>query len=103
MKADDLRLLFKQHRHMLGADIACHPLRLRYRPQPLGVVVRLQIMAHRLAGFRRVARLWPQRIVDVETTWAQLAKASNTARSFFCCQPPHADATEATGIADCGS
>src|SRR5205085_7118084 len=60
------RLLLQQHCDVLGADVASHSLRLWHRAQSLGVVDGLQMPAHRLAGFRGVGGIGPDRIVDVQ-------------------------------------
>ena len=62
----------------------------------------LQMPSYRLAGLRSKAGLRPERVVDIETTGAQLAKAGDVARRFFGRQTPHADAAKATCIADRG-
>ena len=100
MKADDFRLLFQKHCDVLGTDITRDTPRLRHRTQSVGIVVRLQMPPHRLAGFRGVSRLRPERVVDVETAGAQLAKASDAACGFFRRQTPHANAAETACIAD---
>ncbi len=102
MEADNFRLLVQQHCDVLGADIAHHSLRLRYRPQAFCIVMPLQMPSHRLAGVRSKAGLRPERVVDIETAGAQLAEAGDVARSFFRCQTPHPDAAKATCIADRG-
>jgi hypothetical protein len=82
MEADNFRLLVQQHCDVLGADIAHHSLRLRYRPQAFCMVMPLHMPSHRLAGLRSKAGLRPERVVDIETAGAQLAKAGDVARSF---------------------
>ena len=102
MEADNFRLLVQQHCDVLGADIGHHPSRLWYRAQAFCIVMPLQMPSHRLAGLRSKAGRRPERVVDIETAGAQLAEASDVARSFFRCQTPHADAAEAACIADRG-
>jgi hypothetical protein len=102
MKADDLRLLLQQHCDMLGADVAGHSLRLWHRAQSLGVVNGLQMPTHRLAGFRGVGGIGPDRIVDVQASVTLLAKAGDVPAGVFRRKTPHADAAKPAGVADGG-
>ena len=84
---------------MLATDFACSSLRLGNSPQAFGVVMRLQTLAHRLAGLRRDFGLRPERIVDVEAAAALLAETRNAAFGVLGGKAPHSKAAEATGIA----
>src|SRR5437879_13822694 len=95
MKADDLWLLLQQHCDMLGADVTGHSLRLWHRAQSFGVVDGLQMPAHRLAGFRGVGGIGPDRIVDVQASITLLPKAGDVLAGVFPRNTPHADAAKA--------
>ena len=63
--------------------------------------MRSQMPPHGLARLCRITRFRPERVIDVETAGAQLAKARDAAGSIFRRQAPHAHAAETARIADC--
>jgi hypothetical protein len=87
---------------VLGTDLACRPFGFGDRAQTLGIVVRLQTLAHRLARLRGNYRLRPERIVYVQAPAALLPEARDAALRILGGESPHAEATQAAGVANGG-
>jgi hypothetical protein len=107
MEAHHLGLGAHEHCQVLGTHLACGASRLGDRTQTLGVVVRLQALAHGLACFARDVRLPPERIVDVQAASALLPKTCDASLGIFSGEAPHSEAAETACVAHggrkCGS
>ena len=73
--------------------------RFGHGAQTVGVVLDLQTLPHYLACLGLVVGIGPNRVIDVDTAAALLAKPGNAARGLVSAPAPHAEAAKTARIA----
>src|ERR1700743_1609904 len=99
MEAHHFRLRAQKHRQVLSTNLARSSLRLRNGTHPLGIVVRLQTVSHRLTCLRRDLGFRPERVVDVQAAATLLSEAGNATFGIFGGKCPHPEAASTASIA----